>query len=106
MRSRDGDAAALPALWAELQRHLDRRVAALNDEVSHYPTPIARCDEQLAALLEQRAALFARLQRMDELAAAIRTIETFLDAPADCADEQETALRARLREQLSRLAPA
>jgi predicted component of type VI protein secretion system len=96
----------IPALWAELQRHLERRVARLNDEISHYPTPIARCDEQLAALLEQRSALFARLQQMGELAAAIRALESFLAAPADSTDDLEAALRAQLREALSHLEPA
>jgi predicted component of type VI protein secretion system len=100
------DDQSIPALWADLQRHLQGRVARLNDEISHYPTPIARCDQHLAALLEQRSTLFARQQQMDELAAAIRAIETFLAAPADAADETETALRAQLRDALSRLEPA
>ena len=38
-----------------------RRLAELSAEIRNYPTPIARCDEQLTALLEQRAALFERL---------------------------------------------
>jgi predicted component of type VI protein secretion system len=100
------DDRSIPALWAELRRHLERRVGQLNAEISHYPTPIARCDQHLAALLEQRSALHERLQRMDELAAAIRTVEIFLAAPADGADEPETALRARLKEALSPLKPA
>ena len=100
------DDRSIPGLWAELQRHLERRVAQLNAEISHYPTPIARCDQHLAALLEQRSALHARRQRMDELGAAIHTIETFLAAPAEGADDPETALRARLKEALSSLKPA
>ena len=100
------DDRSIPGLWAELQRHLERRVAQLNGEISHYPTPIARCDQHLAALLEQRSALHGRLQRMSELAAAIRALESFLAAPADNADELETALRAQLRKALSRLEPA
>jgi hypothetical protein len=96
----------IPALWADLQHHLRDRVARLNAEISHYPTPIARCDQHLAALLEQRSVLHERLQRMHELAAAIRTVEIFLAAPADGADEPETALRARLKEALSSLKPA
>jgi chromosome segregation ATPase len=96
----------IPATWSELRRHLETRIAELNGEISHYPTPIARCDQHLAALLEQRSALHARLQRMDELAAAIRTLAAFLAAPADAADETESALRARLKEELSKLEPA
>ena len=37
---------------AELQRRLD----AVCDEIRRYPTPIARCDEQLTALIEERSA--------------------------------------------------
>ena len=37
--------------WAE------RRIAELSDEIRRYPGPIARCDEHLAALLEERATL-------------------------------------------------
>jgi predicted component of type VI protein secretion system len=100
------DDQSIPAIWADLQRHLQDRVARLNDEISHYPTPIARCDQHLAALLEQRSALYGRLQQMDELAAAIRALESFLAAPADNADELETALRARLRAELANLEAA
>ena len=41
---------------------LQRRLAELSEEIRHYPTPIARCDEQLTALLEQRAALLEELR--------------------------------------------
>jgi len=37
---------------------LERRIAALSDEIRGYPTPIARCDEQLTALIEERSRLF------------------------------------------------
>jgi len=100
------DDRSIPALWADLQRHLQDRVARLNAEISHYPTPIARCDQHLAALLEQRSALHGRLQQMDELAGAIRALESFLASSADAADDLETALRTQLREALSRLEPA
>jgi hypothetical protein len=38
---------------------LDARIAKLSDEIRRYPTPIARCDEQLTELLERRARLLA-----------------------------------------------
>ena len=41
---------------------LERRIAALAEEIRNYPTPIARCDEQLAYLIEQRDRLIARLK--------------------------------------------
>jgi uncharacterized small protein (DUF1192 family) len=43
---------------------LERRIAALSAEIRDYPTPLARRDEQLAALLEERARLMARLDGM------------------------------------------
>jgi hypothetical protein len=38
---------------------LERRIAELSEEIRRYPTPIARCDEQLVALLEERGRLIA-----------------------------------------------
>lgn len=42
---------------------LERRIQDLSLEIRNYPTPIARCDEQLGALLEERARLIALLER-------------------------------------------
>jgi len=47
--------------------YLERRVEQLNDEVRHYPGPIARCDDQLTGLLEQRSRAVAALQRLESL---------------------------------------
>ena len=41
---------------------LQRRLAELSDEIRRYPTPIARCDEHLTGLLEQRAALVEQMR--------------------------------------------
>jgi hypothetical protein len=41
--------------------HLERRIQDLSQEIRDYPTPIARCDEQLSALLEERARLIRLL---------------------------------------------
>jgi hypothetical protein len=43
---------------------LDATIARLSDEIRHYPTPIARCDEQLTELLESRARLIAEKERV------------------------------------------
>jgi hypothetical protein len=40
---------------------LERRLAELNSEIREYPTPIARCDAQLAGLLEERSRIFSQL---------------------------------------------
>ena len=90
------------ALWAELKAHLEQRAKRLNEEISRYPTPIARCDQHLAALLEQRAATYGRLNRLETLPADTRELEAFLAAPADGADETEETLRSRLRTELAR----
>jgi len=45
-----------------MRLELERRIAALSEEIRHYPGPIARCDEHLPALLEERARLMKLLQ--------------------------------------------
>jgi chorismate mutase len=42
---------------------LKQKLAQLNEEIRHYPGPIARCDEHLPALLEERARIMAELER-------------------------------------------
>ncbi len=39
-----------------------RRIDELSEEIRRYPTPIARCDEQLTALIEERSRLIAGLR--------------------------------------------
>ena len=39
------------------------RLAELSAEIRNYPTPIARCDEQLTALLEERASVLDQIKR-------------------------------------------
>ena len=46
-----------------MKAQLEKRIAELNAEIRHYPTPIARCDEQLTALIEQRAKLLLDLEK-------------------------------------------
>jgi hypothetical protein len=42
---------------------LEKRIQELSAEIRNYPTPIARCDEQLSALLEERARLMQSLEK-------------------------------------------
>ncbi len=42
---------------------LQRRIARLSEEIRHYPTPIARCDEQLIALIDERTFLLGLLNK-------------------------------------------
>ena len=41
---------------------LERRIAELSEEIRRYPGPIARCDQHLPALLEERARLISESQ--------------------------------------------
>jgi hypothetical protein len=45
---------------------LQRRIAELSAEIRSYPTPIARCDLHLPALLEERAELVNQLNLLEE----------------------------------------
>ena len=67
-----------------MRAELEMRIAALSDEIRRYPTPIARCDEQLTQLLEERARLNEWRQRLQEQgscsAAAVWTNDGGLDA--------------------------
>lgn len=40
-----------------------RRIEELSAEIRNYPTPIARCDEQLPALIEERSRLLHELRK-------------------------------------------
>jgi hypothetical protein len=42
---------------------LEEKISALSDEIRHYPTPIARCDEQLTALIDERSRLLKLLEQ-------------------------------------------
>jgi hypothetical protein len=41
--------------------HLQNRLRHLNEEIRRYPGPIARCDEHLPALIEERAKIINEL---------------------------------------------
>jgi hypothetical protein len=46
-----------------MSAYLEQRLARLNEEIRCYPGPIARCDEHLPALLEERARLLSELEK-------------------------------------------
>ena len=48
-----------------MKAELEERIAKLNAEIRHYPTPIARCDLHLPALIEERSALMAKLETLN-----------------------------------------
>ena len=47
-----------------LRGEMMSRIDALSAEIRNYPTPIARCDEQLPALIEERARLLHELSKL------------------------------------------
>jgi len=49
-----------------MKAQLEKRIAELNAEIRHYPTPIARCDEQLTGLIEERSRLLNELNKPDK----------------------------------------
>ena len=54
-----------------MSAYLEQRLARLNEEIRNYPGPIARCDEHLPALLEERAKLISQLERQSCSAEAL-----------------------------------
>ena len=53
--------------WRALRSGLEERARALADEVRAYPTPIARCDDQLPGLIARRTEAFAALREVEAL---------------------------------------
>ncbi len=97
------------ALGAALQARLRHRARQLMDEVRRYPGPIARCDEQLGALLEQRSNVYQVLDRLerasteewfDENAASLATLAECLSRGALGEDDAHLAVQlAALRDE-------
>jgi chorismate mutase len=48
------------------RKALEEKFSAVCEEIRHYPTPIARCDEQLSGLIEERARLLRQLNQFQE----------------------------------------
>jgi hypothetical protein len=92
--------------WSALRTYLARKRRELNDEVSGYPTPIARCDEQLPKLLEQRAQAVRQMRLADDANEGATSYETadrlqrlaqfLLISESSEDDDVEHALRRRL----------
>lgn len=88
--------------WDALRRHLEARFRQCCEELRHYPTPIARCDDQLPKLIEQRDHARAELERMT---ATVRTatgvtadaVQRFLAAATPTDDDMEIMLRSRVK---------
>ena len=102
---------AVFALCSELKAYLALRSDELNNEIRNYPTPIARCDEQLTKLIEQRTRAAHQLKLVTELSrvpsgcagnVAHEHLRAFLMGPeAIGGDDVEMAIVSRLRAALS-----
>ena len=111
--SSDKGLGPLIAAWSELKSYLERRSRELNEEVRNYPTPIARCDEQLTKLIEQRTRAINNLKRVTDAGATpagdadrrwLAALDAFsADPQAATDDDTEIAIRSRLRAALSGL---
>ncbi len=53
--------------WQAVKDRLEAQRAALNEEISSYPGPIAGCDAQFNHLLEERRGINRDMKRLDEL---------------------------------------
>jgi DNA-binding GntR family transcriptional regulator len=71
-----GNPAADPidAAWHMLRSHLEQRYRECYEAVRSYPTPIARCDEQLTQALADRDAALARLRLAEDLERLMRRL--------------------------------
>ena len=82
---------AVAGALAALAALLERRVRDSCDEVSHYPTPIARCDVQLTRAIEQRDHYLARLRAL-----RASDVASLIARPAWPQDEEERVLVGQL----------
>ena len=60
------------------------RIAELSAEIRNYPTPIARCDEQLTALLDERTRLLGFLEKENQSPVAGCTPESIWNNEGGC----------------------
>jgi len=95
----------IDAAWMTLRARLEARGRELQEEVRSYPTPIARCDEQLTKAIEDRDGVFRCLRSADELDRMRRTVardawlarlRAFVTQLDVAADEAGLTVRRRL----------
>jgi hypothetical protein len=63
-----------PAALDTLIADLERRLSTVAEEARSYPGPIARCDDQLPALLERRRQLREALEAARRLRGLLETL--------------------------------
>ena len=91
----------LPVPFASLtalEVRLRARAAALAEEVRSYPTPIARCDDQLTGLLERRLRLYRLLEALEAFAHSAGSAAELAALEADFGALEPADLSADLAE--------
>ncbi|AEK61903.1 hypothetical protein [Collimonas fungivorans] len=101
------------AVRSEFKSYLEHLSKDLSEEVRQYPTPIARCDEQLTKLIEQRGQAFQLLHRIGDSGQAeakltrrqlLAAVKDFLATPDfDHSNASEKTIRLHLRTALAAL---
>ena len=96
--------------WFALRNFLEAQSLELHNEVHTYPTPIARCDEQLTQAIEARDAAFRQLRVASDLEGSrgviaraewISRLQVFVTS-LDGDDDRVRAARADLVDALAR----
>ncbi|GGC66972.1 hypothetical protein [Undibacterium terreum] len=98
-------------IWTDLKTYLQRISRELSAEVSTYPAPIARCDEQLPKMIEQRNLAMGLLHELAEIDRAgsaplderqLALMEAFVrSAEFAREDDSERILRSRVEAALA-----
>jgi hypothetical protein len=95
----------IDAAWMTLRARLEAHGRELHEEVRSYPTPIARCDEQLTKAIEDRDRAFRCLRGAGDLDEMRRTVardawlarlRAFVATLDVVEDETTSAVRRRL----------
>jgi DNA-binding transcriptional ArsR family regulator len=66
---------AAQSVYRLLKAELERRRAAIIDEIRHYPPPIPACDVQYNGLLEERTLITQELKQLERLGLVITSTD-------------------------------
>ena len=102
---REAHAARVESIWQQIGEHLHQERRRVASEITTYPTPIAGCDAQFTALLDQREQLAQELDWCDAYRSrgladdeARAHVEEFLALSACVPDQLLRELRSALAE--------
>jgi sugar-specific transcriptional regulator TrmB len=94
---------SVTSVWSRIRAHLESRKERIYREISEYPTPIPRCDQQFNYLLEERELIARELDQVNNAAGkeithagAVKLIEDFLASTAYVEVEEKRKIRSLL----------